>query len=199
MRNISFFRKKKVKYNTVTEKETTSFSLESVTALELQRMIIYGKPCDSIGPYRSKPFVELPYGIVKKYLPRYQEKGFIYETVELILGCQYDAVDLSHASGNEILQFLIWIKNQQEFIYQRELHSLHSEPEPEMIAAGIHKLNSHGGTLTIDMLAERKLWRHKTIENTPYHKVFEKLFMDKDVNDFYKRVAKIREQLNKKK
>lgn len=201
--NLLFWKKKPSKNITAepspeAEQEQAGFNMESVTLEDFQRMVKYGKSSDTIGIYKSKPFIELPYGVIKKDLPLYQQKELVFETVELILGCQYEKLNLSKASGNEILQFLIWIKEQQEFIMNREAEHLTSEPEPEMAAAGVDRLNIHGEILTIDSLAQRDILKHELIEKMPYYKVFKKLLIDKEIRDFEKRYAKIMEQKHKK-
>lgn len=196
---LFFWKKKQIEDVTVEQEpeQQTEFNMQSVTFQDFQRMVKFGKSSDTIGKYKSKPFIELPYGIIKKDLPLYQKRELVYETVELILGCQYDDLDLSDASGNEILQFLIWIKEQQEFIHDREMQHLTSEPEPEMIAAGIDKLNSHGEIITIDSLAQRDISKHKVIEKMPYHEIFKKLLIDKEIRDFEKRYAKVMDKKHK--
>lgn len=197
--NLFFWKKKQIE-NVTKDPEpekVPEFNMQSVTFEDFQRMVKFGKSSDTIGRYKSKPFIELPYGIIKKDLPLYQKRELVYESVELILVCQYDDLDLSNASGNEILQFLIWIKEQQEFIHDRETQHLTSEPEPEMIAAGIDKLNTHGEIITIDSLAGRDILKHKQIEQLPYHEVFKKLLIDKEIRDFEKRYAKVMEKKHK--
>lgn len=198
--NLFFWKKKQ----TIIEPEQTEapgqqrLNLQAVSFKDFQRMVKFGKASDRIGKYQSKPFIELPYGIVKKDLPLYQKKELLYESVELILGCQYADLDLSFASGNEILQFLIWMKEQQAFIKDREEQHLVSEPDPDMAAAGIDQLNVHGEVITIDSLAKGDLLKHDLIEQLPYHKVFKKLLIDKDIRSFEKRYAKVIEAKNKK-
>lgn len=194
--NLFFWKKKQVEKETI--REPLSLDLSGLTSEDIDKIFKYGKSSDSIGPYKSKSFIELPYGVVKKDLPMYQREGLVFESVELILGCQYKNLDLSFASRNEIFQFIIWIKEQIAFINDREERYLQSEPDPEMIAAGIDRLNVHGEILTIDSLAKGDILNHKKIEKLPYHQVFKKLLIDKDIRSFEKRYAKVLEAKNKR-
>lgn len=194
--NLFFWKKKRIVIEPVVD-NPEGINLSSVSMKDFQRMLKFGKSSDTIGKYKSKAFIELPYGIIKKQLPILQNKDLLLEQVMLILECQFDNVRLSNVGGNDILRFLMWIKEQQQFIHEREIQFLSSEPEPEMIAAGIEQLNKHGEIMTIDSLAQRDILRHKLIEQLPYHEVFKKLLIDKDVREFEKRYAKVLEGKNK--
>ena len=54
--------------------QSGKLDFNNVDPHELNLMLKYGKPGNVIGQYQSKPFIELPYGIVKKDLPAYKRK-----------------------------------------------------------------------------------------------------------------------------
>lgn len=175
--NLLFWKKKKQEEPKIKQESKVDFT--TVSAKDFQRMIKYGKPSDTIGPYKSKAFIELPYGVVKKDLPILQKQDLVQESIELILNCQFENVNFSLVSGNEIICFLLWIKEQQEFINMIEQNNLSSEPDAELAAAGIHSLDEFGSFVTIDSLSNGDILKHSEIEKLPYYKVYEKLKLDK--------------------
>lgn len=175
--NLSFWKKKRTTEAPIEENSKIDFS--TVSLKDFQRMVKYGKPSDTIGPYKSKAFIELPYGVVKKDLPLLQKQDLIQDCIELILNCQFDNVDIFKVSGNEFLQFILWINEQQEFINTIEKNNLSSIPKAELMAAGIQRLDEFGSYVTIDTLASGDILKHEKIEKLPYYKVYEKLKLDK--------------------
>lgn len=164
------------------------FSLNGLTEEKFELIMKYGKASNQLGKYVSKDFVELPYGIVRKDLPTLQKKDLLYDSIMLILSCQYDKVNLRGVSANDMMSFLLWIKRQQERIYKIEEHYLSSDPEPEMISAGVHKLNELGVLSTIHNLAGKDPLKHAAIEALPYYKIYEILKLEKierDINKAY--------------
>lgn len=156
----------------------------------------YGKASHKIGELESRPFIELPYGLIKIDLPALQKKQDMEGMVSLIMKAQFPEFSVADVSGNQIVSFLLWIRDQQEFISQIEQNYLQSDPEPEMMAAGIHQLNEFGDMVTIDALAKGDILKYDEIKALPYYKVYEKLKLDKVNRDIEKRYQKI---LSKKK
>ena len=151
----------------------------------------FGKPSNTLGRYTSKKFTELPYGVVRKELPNIQKKQLHLEAVLLILNCQFGEVDISEVTANNVMSFMLWIKQQQEFILKIEQTYLSSEPDPEMLTAGINKLDEFGALSTIHTLAQGDILRHPQIESLPYFKVYEVLKYEKISRD----IKKAREEM----
>ena len=178
----------------------TGFSLNGLTQEKFELIMKYGKASNQLGKYTSKDFVELPYGIVRKELPTLQKKDLLYDSILLILGCQYDKVNLRGVTANEMMSFLLWIKKQQERIYKIEEHYLSSDPEPEMISAGVHKLNEMGVLSTIHHLAGKDPLKHAAIEAMPYYKIYEILKLEKiekDINKAYQAIMEAKHKTKK--
>lgn len=186
---------------TVTNPEDGSqgFSLNGLAQDKFDLIMKYGKASNQLGKYSSKDFVELPYGVVRKDLPTLQKKDMLYDSILLILDCQYDKVNLRGVTANEMMSFLLWIKKQQEKIYQIEEHYLSTDPEPEMIAAGVHKLNEFGALSTIHQLAGKDPLKHAAIEALPYYKVYEILKLEKAEREIHKAYQGIMENKAKQK
>lgn len=175
-----------------------ALSFDGLSADDLERVMKYGRSSDTLGGYRSQKFVELPYGIIRKDLPTLQKKALHLDYVVLILGCQHGDLDLSGVTANEIMAFMLWIKEQQDHIYKLEKAYLSSEPEAEMIAAGVHRLDEMGALSTIHSLAQGDILRHPAIEALPYYKVYEVLKLEKINRDIQKAHTKIMADKNKK-
>lgn len=195
MKILSIFVKR---FNIIKPKESKEIPLENskidfstVSLKDFQRMVKYGKSSDTIGPYKSKAFIELPYGVVKKDLPILQKQDLIQDSIELILNCQFDNVDLSEVPANDFLRFILWIHEQQEFIYTIEKNNLSSELEPELAAAGINRLDEFGSYTTIDSLASGDILKHEEIEKLPYYVVYQKLKLDKIQREIEKKYVEI--------
>lgn len=148
----------------------------------------FGKRSDSIGGFRSKPLVELPYGLVRIDLPKIDDG---LEQVQAVMQNQFPEFDIKNHSGNEIMYFLLWLGEQVGFISELEERFLSSDPEPEMLAAGVGKLNEFGAYATVDSLADGDILKHDAIMQLPYYAVYQKLKLDKVNREIEKAYQKI--------
>ncbi len=189
------FKKKKKESNNY---ENDNSVISESSASDLNLMLKYGKANNKIGKYVSKKFIELPYGLVRKDLPNYHKQELLEESIELIMKAQFDDFDINKASGNEIVSFLLWIKEQIEFIKTVEENNLQSDPEPEMLAAGIHRLNEFGIATTVEKIAKDWNYTPEQVEQTPYFKIYEKMKMDKIQSEINKNYQKIMEEKSKR-
>lgn len=171
--------------------EIDDFNLNGLTAEKFDLIMKYGKASNRLGKYTSKPLIELPYGVVRKDLPALQQRDRLFDSIMLLLQCQYDKVNLKGVTANDLMSFLLWIKKQQEHIFAIEQTYLSSEPDPEMIASGVHKLNEFGVLSTIHHLSGRDILKHEAIEALPYYKVYEVMKLEKtekDINETYRKI-----------
>lgn len=171
--------------------QETSLNLDEITIEQFQQILKYGKSSNRIAGYESLDFVQLPYGLIKRELPILQKQGKFAEMVDLVVRHQFPDADIRKATGNELMSFLLWIKEQQERINTIELNYLASDPDPKMVAAGIHQLNEMGEIPTIDQLAKGDILKYAEIEALPYYRVYEKLKLEKIMNDINKRYEEI--------
>ena len=182
---------KKNKEQPKIESSSGKFEVDNLSVEDFKLILKYGKSSDTIGKYKCCPFVELPYGLIKRELPNLQKQAKFYEMILLVLNHQYRSVDLSNATGNELMAFLLWLKEQQERLNLLELNYLSSDPDPKMVAAGIHQLNELGELPTIDSLAGNDILKYEAIEALPYFRVYEKLKLEKIMRDINKRYEEI--------
>lgn len=191
----NLFKRKKAKSHTAPADPHLGFKGLSMADLDLIQR--FGKASNSLGGYTSKPFVELPYGIVRKDLPTLQKKELHLEYITMILEAQYERVELSGVSANDIMSFLLWIKQQQDIIYHIEEQHLSSDPDPLAVAAGVHKLDEFGALSTIHQLAGGDPLKHAAIEALPYYKIYEILKLEKINKDISKAYAELSKKQTK--
>lgn len=185
--------------NELNNYESDNLNINDIVTKDFQLMLKFGKASNVIGKYQSKPFIELPYGLIKKDLPAYQKQELLGESIELIMQNQFEDFKVSKASANEVIGFLLWIKEQQTFIKNIEEQNLQSEPEPEMLVAGIHRLNEFGIATTVEKIAKDWNMKPEEVEAKPYFKIYEKMKMDKIQGEINKSYQKILEAKSKRK
>lgn len=147
--------------------EITDFILKYGT-----RSNVYdGKTC--------KPINQFSFKMVKITLPELLKNGQYSKIVKKLLKIKVDK------ESQELLNFILWVKDQLEEIAKQEENTLNSIPEPEMIQAGIHKLNQFGVIGTLQSLSNNVLdW--KKILTLSYLDVYYKLLINKISNEIQK-------------
>ena len=85
-----------------------------------------------------------------------------------------------------------------ERIQEIERTFLSGDPEPELVGAGVHKLNEFGAFATVHSLAGGDILKHKDIEALPYFQVYQTLKLNKVNNEIDKAYNKIKSQTNGK-
>ena len=181
------------------DNENDNFNIKDQDYKDLNLMLKFGKSSNRIGKYESKPFIELPYGLIKKDLPAYQKQELIGESIELIMQNQFPDFEIKKTSGNDVIGFLLWIKEQQLFIKNIEEANLQTDPEPEMLAAGIHRLNEFGIAPMMEKIAKDWNYTPEQVEKMPYFKIYEKMKLDKVQGEINKNYQKIIEEKSKRK
>lgn len=186
--------KQKLKTDSIVA-ETTSIDInfDGLTPEDFVRLLKFGQPSSKILKYESLDFMMLPYGLIKKDIPLLQKQNRYVDVIVAVLESQYSSVDLSKATGNELLSFLIWVKSQQDFISSIESKFLARPPKPELVAAGIAKLDEFGVLPTIDRLAKGNILDYERIEKMQYYKVYEKLKLDtvqQDIQEAHEELIK---------
>lgn len=99
--------------------------------------------------------------------------------------------EIEKCDHNEILSFVLFLNDELERIAEIEVNELSTDPEPEMIQAGVHELNQFGELNTIDALAEGNILNYDLVLKQPYILVFSKLKKTKIENQIGKRLQEI--------
>jgi hypothetical protein len=109
----------------------------------------------------------------------------------MLLECQYPKVNLKGITQAEIFDFMVFIKKEQDKIFNRERFYLKTDPDPQLIAAGVHRLDEFGALATIHALAMGDISKHPYVESLPYYKVYEVLKLEKVQKEIQKAYAEI--------
>lgn len=166
---------------------------------DLDLILKFGKVKNYIGEYRSKDFIELSYGLVKIEIPALLSAGKLNECTDLILKNQYPKFEIKNHLQNDILSFVLWIREQLEFIFNLENAYLHSEPKPDLLASGINRLDEFGAMVVIDNLAGGDILKYEKIKALPYFEIYQKLKMDKIQAEIKEQYEKIMIEKSKRK
>lgn len=190
---FNIFKKKgpNVPRETVEDDSPLAINLSGITQDQIDLMFKYGKGSNKLGKYESLPYIELPYGIVRKDLLTLQKKNLHAEAITMLLECQHDNVKLKNISQNDIISFLIWMKKEQDKLFQREKLYLSTDPDPYLLAAGVHRLDEFGALATIHTLAMNDMSKHPYIEGLPYYKVYEVMKLEKVQTEIQKAYAEL--------
>lgn len=103
--------------------------------------------------------------------------------------------DIQYFDYNECLSFVLWIIDDLKYWSEMEIKHLNSEPDIDMMAAGINELNIFGDLNTLDMIAvkygvlpwEVKEWSYqnvfdiqlKSVKEAKFQKEYTKRMQDK--------------------
>jgi hypothetical protein len=94
----------------------------------------------------------------------------------------------------------LYIYDELKRIGEIEKEFLQSNPDPDMVNAGIETLNELGEFNLIDMLVkEWGVYTHEQIEMMPYHKIFDKQRKMKLEADIQRNLIKIQKDKSKRK
>ncbi len=166
-------------------------NLSGVTQAQLDYIFKYGAGSNKLGKYECKKFTELPYGIVRKDMLTLQKRDLHAEAIQLLLECQYPKVNLKGVTQTEIFNFMVFIKKQHDKIFNMEKFYLKTDPDPHLMAAGVHRVDEFGALATIHTLAMGDISKHPYVESLPYYKVYEVLKLEKVQKEVQKAYAEI--------
>jgi len=166
-------------------------NLSGVTQAQLDYIFKYGAGSNTLGKYECKKFTELPYGVVRKDMITLQKRDLHAEAIQLLLECQYPKVNLKGVTQAEIFNFMVFIKKQHDKIFNMEKFYLKTDPDPHLIAAGVHRLDEFGALATIHTLAMNDISKHPYVESLPYYKVYEVLKLEKVQKEIQKAYAEL--------
>lgn len=157
----------------------------------IQYVLKFGKPSDTLKGRVCKSFLYLPYGLVRITVPTLQQDERHDAVIETVMKHQYEDFTLDGVGTNEKLQFYLFVKKELERIQEIERNFLSGDPEPELVGAGVEKLNEFGAFATVHSLAGGDILKHKEIEALPYFQVYQTLKLNKVNNEIDRAYHKI--------
>lgn len=151
----------------------------------------YGERKNSLNGIEAKQMIAYSYKLVKIDLPELIEQND-YENVV------YKLLKIKDYNGGDVLNFILWVVDELEKINKMEADYLSSEPEIELIQAGINNLNNYGKIGMLYSLSSNILeW--KKILNMPYCEIFDLLLYQKEKAQIEKNYNKIITEQSKRK
>jgi hypothetical protein len=140
-----------------------------------------------------KSLIYHPYKFVKSELPTMLSEGE-FEQIFKRLGIS------PIIKINIAIEIILYIYDELKRIGEIEKEFLNSNPDPDMVNAGIETLNELGEFNLIDMLVkEWGVYTHEQIEMMPYHKIFDKQRKMKLEADIQRNLIKIQKDKSKRK
>lgn len=143
----------------------------------------FGTRINELEGVKIESLIHLPYKFVKQDLPKLIENSEFEIIAEKIIGKEIIK------DKDKIINFALFVMDEVKKINENE-SVLSSIPEPEMIAAGIDRLENFGiygvaRSLTDDILKVNE------ILELPYSDVFMALYYNKTTNDIQKNYSEI--------
>ena len=172
---------------------------DNLNSSDIELMFKYGKSSNIVGGFESVSFMELHYEKIKRDIVYLLKENSINEVLELIFKPQFKNFNINKVKEAEKISFIIWINEQLERVFKIEEQFLQSEPEPELIASGIDRLNEFGINPLMEKIAKDWNKTPEEIEQYPYFKIYQKIKMDKVQSEINKRYQKIIEEKSKAK
>jgi len=135
-------------------------------------------------------------------------KLFTFKTIKIVLpellskgdfkGIAKKLLKVNECNDNELMSFILWVKDELALINKIENVNLSSPPDPDLIASGIHTLNELGIVATLNGVSE-DITKWKKILNMPYIDVYYKMLLNKRIADIQKNYHKIQTEKAKNK
>lgn len=175
-------------------------NLNGLDEAQLDHVLRFGKPKNTIGGYESKKLIFLPYGLVRIEIPVMQKTNRHDDVILEIIRAQHGPdINLDDVSPNDALAFYLFVRKELEHIQKIEALGLSGDPEPELLIAGLHKLDEFGALATVHSLAHGDPLKHNAIKAMPYYEIYQILKLEKTHKDISKRYAEIMEAKAKNK
>lgn len=167
-------------------------ALNQLKAVDFEILMKYSKRSNKVFSVELPMLIYFSYRFVKIDLPELLGSGNIEEILNLI--CKEKNIEYnqqSNITASELISFVLWLKDEVEIVQRLEQEHLSSQPDNDLIAAGIHELNELGEINVIDQLAGGDILKWELVEQLPYYKVFDKLkknTVEAKVNKEYQKI-----------
>lgn len=176
--------------------KTLEQTLSEADVTDLSVIVKSGKRTNRIFDIDFEQLIYFPYWFVKVEVKDLLFSGNYSELILLLLKKKDRLLtleELSKQNHKELFSFVLWVKDEFELITKLEIEYLSSEPDNDLINAGIKELDELGEFNTIDNLVKDwcGAYTHEEIKKMPYHFIFDKLRKQTIESKFTKRYHKI--------
>lgn len=176
--------------------------IENINHEQWEFLFKNGKRSSELNNHNFQSLCYSSFRFVKETAPDLIKQG---EFEKLIYKCFIDRkififeVDIHYFNFNDCLYFLFWIIDELKYWVQMEQTHLASDPDFDMLAAGIDKMNIFGELNTIDVLAGGDILKWDLVKSLPYKDIFDKQLKSLKESQFQKEYAKVMNNKNKNK
>lgn len=177
-------------------------NLSHLTQEEVDFIFKNGKRSSILFNFDFQSLIHSSFGYVKEVIPNAFTTGDIETMIFKGLKERGENVflsDIRHLKEAELMSFICWVKDELEAIIRLEEQHLSSEPDFDLLAAGIEQLNQFGYLNVVDSLAGGDILKWDAIKALPYSVVFDKQLKGIIEKGVEKRLIAIRESNNKRK
>jgi hypothetical protein len=158
----------------------------------MKLIIEFGVRSNSINNIQCKPLINFSYKIVKVQLPELLKENKYIEIAKLLFKNKLKNID-----ANELLYFILWVRDNLQIIYENELKYLSSPPDTDLFMADIESLNVFGELNVIDAIAGGDALKWELVWTLKYSTIFDKLLKNKYEGIVQKNYKKIIENKSK--
>lgn len=170
-------------------------ALAKLSEEDFQFLMNNGKRTKVLLNHDFESLIYCKWKFLKETLPDLIKKG---NFEKLILEIFWDRnvymfpPDIENIKPNDALSFIFWLKDEMDAISKMEQMNLSSDPDPDLMAAGINEMSQFGDLNVIDQLAGGDVLKWEQIKQLPYHVIFDKQLKALTEARIEKKLAKIK-------
>lgn len=161
-------------------------SIANIPQEQLQLILKHGKRSNTINKIECKPLIQFSFQIVKFDVSDLLKNQKYVELAKLLFD---DKIGVLNA--NNLLNFVLWVLDEIENINKIESNNLQSNPDTDLVVAGINNLDVFGYLNVVDTLAGGDILKWEQILELPYNNVLDKLIKNNIENKIQKNYQKI--------
>jgi hypothetical protein len=151
--------------------------------VDVNFILEFGTRINTLDEVTIESLIHLPYKFIKQDLPKLIQNNEFEIIAEKIIG------KTIVKDKDKIINFALWVSDELKQINENE-NVLSSNPEPEMITAGINRLEKFGIYGVARSLTD-DITKVNEILEMPYSDVFMALYYNKTTNDIQKAYQEI--------
>lgn len=169
--------------------------IKLITANQFNLLKKTAKRTDTLKDIKGTDLIYMPYGFVKEELPDLLSEGD-FKNIFMRL---FKKLNVTKLNVQEAVSALLWVIDSLEKIVKVEQDYLVSHPDPDLMNAGINRLNELGELNVLDAVAQRFRYRIEEVRAMPYYEVFNFQRKMKLENDIQKDLVRIQRDKSKQK
>lgn len=177
-----------------------NIAITKLSEVDFKFIVENGKRSSVLNGFDFESLIYCRWKFLKERLPELQKAGdFELLVLELFAdrGIHLFRPDISLIDSNEVFSLILWVKDQMESISKMEQEFLNSEPDSDMMAAGINELQQFGDMNVIDQLAGGDILKYDAVKSLRYNVIFDKQYKMNIESRIQKKLIKIQSKPKK--